>query len=115
MNGLYVFLGGGLGSLARYALTVGLERAALSFPLATLVANVVASFFIGVLVGLSLRDTTRLFWATGFCGGFSTFSSFSNETLTLFQQGNSYLAFFNILLNVAICLTAVFFGILIVK
>ena len=114
MNWILVFIGGGLGSLARYGTSIMLKNAQWTFPAATLISNIVASFIIGILTGLSLKsvvtDAQKLLFATGFCGGFSTFSTFSNETVALFQNGNSTTAFLNIFLSVVLCLGATFLG-----
>jgi CrcB protein len=62
-----------------------------------------------------LSPATRLFWAVGFCGGFSTFSAFSSETLTLMQQGQNSTMLLYILLTVVVCLTATFGGLFIAQ
>jgi len=109
-----VFLGGGLGSICRYGISVLLQRLAPTFPLATFLANALSCFILGVLLSLSIRDAARpaytLLLVTGFCGGFSTFSTFSNETLRLFQQGHLTTALANISLSLAVGLSAIYFG-----
>jgi CrcB protein len=94
---LLVMFGGALGSLARYG--VGLGAAQLfgsTFPLGTMLINISGSFLLGVLVSLSgpmaISSGTRLFLATGFCGGYTTFSTFSVETLNLMEKGSYGLA-----------------------
>lgn len=103
-----VFLGGGLGSVARYLAGRLLPVAA--FPLSILLVNVVASTLLGWVVGWVLSrsagDESRLLIGVGFCGGLSTFSSFSYDTLTLLQNGRPGVAVLNIVLNVVLCLLA---------
>jgi fluoride exporter len=112
MNFLLVFLGGGLGSLIRYGISLTISNLEIKFPLATLISNVVACFIIGALTASvtkgNLTDAQRLLLATGFCGGFSTFSTFSNETLQLAQNGQLMTAFGNIILSLVLCLAATF-------
>lgn len=116
LDAIAVFLGGGLGSLGRWALTfVPWKTAAeASFPLATLVTNVAGAFLIGVVVaaaapaGLSPRATLLL--KTGVCGGFTTFSTFALETGDLIERGAygvaaAYLVL-SFVLGVAACLAA---------
>jgi len=117
MNFLWVFLGGGIGSILRYA--VGLCIGAATFPWATLAVNVGGSFAIGLFGGLSERlgwpEAVRLALTVGLCGGFTTFSTFSKESLALAQSGRwcafSAYAFGSI----AIGFIAVALGYLIVK
>lgn len=98
---LAVFVGGGLGSLLRYVLQLAWSGRAGEwvFPWSTFGINVLGSFCIGlfgVLVSrLCLPDEVRLFLVTGLCGGFTTFSTFSNEGLVLLRQGlyGSFLAY----------------------
>ena len=114
MNVLAVFVGGGLGSLVRYAIALAINKLGYHFMWATMLSNVAACFIIGVLTAMALKDNLteqqRLLFATGFCGGFSTFSTFSNETWTLFHNGQMFMAFGNIALSVVLCLTATFIG-----
>ncbi|MCB0704792.1 MAG: fluoride efflux transporter CrcB [Saprospiraceae bacterium] len=111
---LWVFLGGGLGSMSRYGISRLLGKVNSSFPFATLAANILACILLGFLVGLSLREelgpTNRLFLMTGFCGGFSTFSTFSSETWQLFESGHYAYALGNIGGSVLLCLFAIFIG-----
>ena len=107
-----VFAGGGAGSLLRY-LTGRLIPATLTgspFPTAILFVNVFASFVLGAVVGWvinrSVGEETRLFIGVGFCGGLSTFSSFSYDTVVLLQNGRVGAALLNIGLNVTLCLMA---------
>lgn len=112
---LAVFIGGGLGSLARFA--VGRFIALLvstTFPLGTLLANVLSCAVLAVAIGLFSdkifsNSTLRFFILTGFCGGFSTFSTFSNETLDLFRSGNYSFAILNIVLNIVVCIGIILF------
>ncbi len=109
---MLVFLGGGTGSLLRYGLGQWLPAVVdgRPFPLAILVANVLASAVLGIAAGaLTSRlmgNDLRLLIGVGFCGGLSTFSSFSVDTLLLFQQGRPGFALLNIGLNVVLCLLA---------
>jgi fluoride exporter len=114
MNWVLVFIGGGFGSLVRYGISVSLKNYAWAFPFSTLISNVLASFIIGILTGIALKgalsNEQKILFATGFCGGFSTFSTFSNETLQLFQQGQVFLAAINIAASIVFCLLATFWG-----
>jgi len=118
---IYVFIGGGLGSLARFKLGKWLNAFHnANFPLGTFAINIIACFIMGFIIGLAdhkqlLSPASRLFWTVGFCGGFSTFSAFSSETLTLFQQGQNSTMLLYILLSVVICVTATFGGLLIAE
>lgn len=109
---LWVFLGGGAGSVVRFGLGRWCASVA-SFPVATLAANVVAALVIGVLwtSGKSSLpvSTTWLLLAVGFCGGLSTFSTFSLETFQLMQQGHYAMAILNVVLSVLLSLSAVWF------
>jgi CrcB protein len=95
---LVIGLGGGIGSICRYLMQVLITRHFPgSFPAGTFLVNITGCFIIGLLFGLSARHTWltiewRLFLITGICGGYTTFSSFSYESIMLFRQGN-YLYF----------------------
>lgn len=112
MNFILVFLGGGLGSLVRYGLNLALADWHQKFPVATLLANALACFVLGFIFGLGaqLTGNKRLLWATGFCGGFSTFSTFTGETLQLFEAGSLAGAVLNVVLNLFICLFFLIMG-----
>lgn len=95
ISALFVFLGGGLGSLCRYALGLWPGHWG-SFPLGTFVANALSCIVLGAAVALASRHWLsadyRLLLVTGFCGGFSTFSTFTNEWIQLCRQGQWALA-----------------------
>jgi CrcB protein len=113
---IYVFIGGGLGSLIRYSIGRWVNTFHHSnFPYGTFTINVIACFVLGLMIGLAdhkqlISPASRLFWVVGFCGGFSTFSAFSGETVALFQQGQNSTMLLYILLSVVICITATFGG-----
>lgn len=111
---LMVFIGGGLGSLCRYGIAKMLEENDWNFPLATFIANAISCIILGALVGISLKGnmtiSTRLLLMTGFCGGFSTFSTFTNETYYLLGQGYYLHAFANIGFSILVCLICIFLG-----
>jgi CrcB protein len=97
-NYLYVAVGGTLGVLARYGMQVGLYTIApRGFPYATIVVNVVGCFVIGVVMAAAnergvISPDLRLLLTTGFCGGFTTFSTFTYETIALFSNGEAMYA-----------------------
>lgn len=113
---LIVFVGSGLGGVLRYLVNKLFFNIHPSiFPYSTLIVNVLACFIVGLVVGLSfqkdiLNPNLKLFLIVGFCGGFSTFSSFSNETISLFQQQNYLYSFLNVILSLCLCLGATFLG-----
>ena len=89
INLLIVAAGGALGAAGRYA--VGLLPVKSDFPLLSLLVNAAGAVIIGFLAGLfargGLTDRRLLFWKTGVCGGFTTFSAFSLEAVQLFEKG----------------------------
>lgn len=112
---IWVAVGGATGATLRYLVVRFLSAGGIGFPLGTLAVNVVGSLFIGLLAGSLFADpklasAPRLFFQTGLLGAFTTFSAFSLETLLLWQAGNVKSAVINILLNVCLCLLAVFLG-----
>ena len=110
-----VFLGGGLGSLCRYGIALLIAPYQATFPLGTWVANVISCFILGMLIALKadhqISTTNQLLFITGFCGGFSTFSTFTGETLALFQSGHTSMAFANIFVSLLVCTLSMLLGI----
>jgi len=118
MEYLLVFVGGGLGATCRYLVTSLLAGKLGSFPLGTFTANIVGSFVMGLVLGILVGKSSehfRLFAAVGFLGGFTTFSSFSAETLNLLQGGQIFLAAANVLVSVAVGLIACATGMALMK
>ncbi len=109
---LLVALGGALGSAMRYLTAILLARHYTgSIPLATLVVNVLGCFLIGLLIGLCSETTyLRLLFITGFCGGFTTFSTFTAESYVMFREGAYGLALLYIAGSVLIGLLALWIG-----
>ncbi len=110
MAWLLVFLGGGIGSLLRFG-TGKLSHAffPVSFPVGTLISNILSCLLIGLAVGYFKQELDRnallyYFLIVGVCGGFSTFSTFSYESLNLFQQGMMLYGILNILTSVGFCI-----------
>lgn len=112
----YVFLGGGVGAVLRHASLALVKRfTAMPFPMGTLCVNVLGSLLMGMLMAWVLRDTAaredvRLLLATGLLGGFTTFSAFSWDVLTLWQQGAVIEALLYIAGSVLLSLIAVSIG-----
>jgi CrcB protein len=115
---LWVGLGGALGSIARFWLSgIVAQHFGESFPLGTLVINVTGSFIIGIFAAMGmpegriyLQPGMRQFLMIGLCGGYTTFSSFSLQTMNLANDGEWLYAGLNILLSVVLCLLAVWMG-----
>ncbi|HRO08052.1 MAG TPA: fluoride efflux transporter CrcB [Saprospiraceae bacterium] len=92
MNVVYVFVGGGIGSVARFYLSaLNINKAEVFWPAGTMLANLLSCFILGILTAKILNDqlhaSAALLLITGFCGGFSTFSSFSYELYLFYQKG----------------------------
>jgi fluoride exporter len=116
---LLVGLGGFIGSIARFLVSkLNLQLHFLSIPIGTLTVNVLGSLIIGILAGISaksemLSPSLRLFLMVGICGGFTTFSSFTNENLTLMQNGQIFSMLLYTGLSVMLGFLAVYLGYLI--
>lgn len=114
-NILFVFLGGGIGSVARYGIAeVVRSNFRSSFPIATLCSNIISCAILALTIGyfsgkVGDSQTLKTLIVIGFCGGFSTFSTFSFETVELMRTGNITLAIANILISVIVCVALVYF------
>jgi CrcB protein len=113
---LLVGLGGGIGSILRYLTSVAVGKYfQTAFPWATFTANILGCLIIGIFIGLFERHQTispdlKFLLITGFCGGYTTFSAFAAENVSLFQSGNSLTAFLYIGASVLLSLFAVWIG-----
>lgn len=113
MSFLFVALGGAIGAMGRYAISLIPNRT--EFPILTLITNIAGAVLIGFIASIAaennnLSSNAVLFWKTGVCGGFTTFSTFSLEAYTLFEnkaylQGGIYVA-----LSVVFCLAGIYLG-----
>ena len=107
-----VGLGGALGAMGRYGISLLPLKSA--FPFLTLLTNVLGALVIGFVVGVTVEGTaspnTVLFWKTGVCGGFTTFSTFSLETLRLFEGGQTASGLLYAGASVVLCVAGVYAG-----
>lgn len=117
MNFVFVALGGAFGAVCRYALSFITVK--IDFPLMTFITNLFGAFCIGLFVGFAkkknLPSNLVLFLKTGFCGGFTTFSTFSLEAYNLFQSGMNGTAVLYVVLSLVLCIAGVALGILVSK
>lgn len=116
-----VALGGAIGSVARYAVSELVSRAnGTIYPLSTFIVNIVGCLLIGLISELAasnhlIGSDMKLFLTVGFCGGFTTFSTFCNENITLLRGGHVGMAIFYTVVSVALGLLAVYAGMLLAK
>ena len=112
MDWIAVFIGGGLGSLVRFAIARMLQQKEWDFAWATLIANAISCIVLGILITGLTKDApnVRIFWLVGFCGGFSTFSTFTGETFQFLQAGNYLYATVNIAASLVVCLVCLVIG-----
>lgn len=115
MEWLAVFVGGGLGSLARLGLGKWLGTAASGFPLATFFTNIIACLILGFVAGFvsnkfQIHPVLRMGITAGFCGGFSTFSTFSLESVGLWESGKLALMVVYVVASVAVCFLGIGIG-----
>ena len=117
MHWISVALGGALGAVCRYWVSVSLlSVSGYKFPFATLSVNVIGSLLMGILYVLivekcGLPDQTRNILMVGFLGAFTTFSTFSLDAISLWQNGGQLMALIYVFATVALCLIAIIFAI----
>lgn len=114
-NILFVALGGSIGAILRYLISIFMIQVfGSSFPFGTLLVNVLGSFLMGIVYALGqlshLSPEIKSLVGVGLLGALTTFSTFSNETLLLMQQGLWFKSMLNVLLNVSLCLFMVYLG-----
>lgn len=117
---LLVFLGGGTGSVARYLISRLGNTTGAMLPFGTLAVNVIGSFLIGLILGWAVRNNafntnTSLLLATGFCGGFTTFSAFAYENHTFLKSGDITSFALYTILSIVLGLIGVFVGLWVAK
>ncbi len=115
-----VFAGGGLGAVARFAVaTLMLQRFGAAFPWGTLAINILGSFAIGSVIALAgvrlVSPDARLFLAIGVLGGFTTFSTFSYDTLSLINEGAMFQASMYVVASVLGSIFAAFLGVAVIR
>ena len=121
LNYIFVSAGAAFGGALRYGISSYIQKhISVIFPYGTLVVNIVGSFILGIVMFYLnekelIGNELRLFLTVGFCGGFTTFSTFSYETLNLFRDSQFSLAIYNVLLNVVLCLLGIYLAYLISK
>ena len=112
---LLVFLGGGLGSALRYLVASAMNQYSKVLPFGTFTVNILGCLLIGLILGYAQKENTLtsnqiLLLATGFCGGFTTFSAFANENLELIKNGEIFNFSFYTIGSVLIGILAVYIG-----
>ena len=117
---LLVGLGGFIGAICRYLTGLAFSPLATAFPISTLLINFAGAFVIGVITEFSSKiipipSALLLFLTTGICGGFTTFSTFSLETVNLFEKGKIVVGFAYAVTSVVLCLTGVLLGKLLIR
>lgn len=119
---LLVGVGGAIGAMARFGFASFVDRLwPMGFPLATLLINMIGSVAMGIFIGLMARflppwqEDARLFIAVGIFGGFTTFSTFSLDTVALIERGELLQAGFYVLLSVVLCLIGLYLGLLVTR
>ena len=121
LNYIYVGIGAAIGGIFRFWLSDYTHKILPeSFPFGTLVVNVLGSFLLGLIMFYFndrelLGPNLRIFLAIGFCGGFTTFSTFSLETMNLFKDAQYFFALLNIFLQVFLSLLGIYFGYIVSK
>ena len=115
MTWVGVFLGGGIGSLLRYGLALGLNSPERTIPIGTVLVNLVGCFVLGYLsshewIESRLSETLRLAITTGILGGFTTFSTFGLESVRLFQSGQAFYGLLYVLVSLLGGLAAALMG-----
>ena len=114
-DAILVFIGGGLGSVARFGISgLTLRHIQTNFPVGTFLANFFACIILAIAIALLSQYENKMQWLKplmiiGFCGGFSTFSTFSFETLMLFRSGYTAWGISNIIVSVLSCIIILFF------
>ncbi len=118
---LYIAIGGAIGSVLRYLTSILVNKYWSNyFPLATFITNVLGCLLIGFLIGILEKNNLsnsnlKWFLITGFCGGFTTFSTFGYENFNLFQAQNSAIAFLYIGTSIFLGIMAVWLGLFLSK
>ena len=112
---LLVFLGGGLGSGLRYLVSITMNQYSKVLPFGTFIVNMLGCLLIGLILGYAQKENTltsnqTLLLATGFCGGFTTFSAFANENLELIKNGELFNFSVYTIGSVLVGILAVFIG-----
>ena len=121
MLSVYIFIGGGIGSVLRCFLIAGFIRySGNNFPYGTVAVNIIGSFLMGIIVGYLSRAVPdnielRSFLVVGILGGFTTFSAFSFDIITLLQRGETTQALLYVISSVVFSVLAVFSGLTITK
>ena len=113
MEFLFVALGGAVGAMSRYAISLIPVKS--GFPILTLMTNIIGAVLIGFIAGIAgskneISKNTVLFWKTGVCGGFTTFSTFSLEAYNLFDNGKYVIGGLYVLLSYGGCILGVLCG-----
>ena len=114
-NILLIFIGGGLGSVCRYLVSEIIFLKKFDFPYPTFISNVLGCFLIGLALGWSIKNSELnssliILFTVGFCGGFTTFSSFSQESLNLINNNQFFYFFSYLILSITIGVLFVFIG-----
>lgn len=117
---LFIFLGGGLGSVLRYVLSKYLNNFEAIIPFGTFIVNVLGSLLIGIVLGLTIKNSLinqhlTLFFAVGFCGGFTTFSTFAFENSVFIKNGDYINFAVYTIASIVTGIIAVFLGLFLVK
>jgi fluoride exporter len=107
---LLVGLGGAIGAMVRFGISNIKINSQYIFPIHTLCINIIGSFLLGYLATLSLPTSVQRLWAVGICGGFTTFSTFSKEAVTLWQQQQYTISVGYVLLSILLGIAAFYLG-----